>query len=342
MGKGSVDETHPLSLGVIGNYMGPRGATRPLRDLVTEADVVLLAGTRTNENGTDAWSLLPRGATFIHLDVDGAEVGRNYEALRLVGDARLGLEDLAGALAGLDLSKRTAGEAEVAARIAEGRRLHRSEAAAVTGSGASPIRPERVMAELDTLLPDDAIVVADASYSTIWMNNYLRARRAGQRFLSPRGLAGLGWGLPLALGAKVARPAVPVVCISGDGGFGHVWAELETSVRERLPVTIILFNNAVLGFQKHAELVQYGAHTSAVELGPVDHAAIARACGADAVRVDDPAELAGVLARAVASDRTTLIEVMTDPAAHPPITAWEGRESAIAPLEEHRPRTVAT
>ena len=174
------------------------------------------------------------------------------------------------------------------------------------------------------------------------MNNCLRARRAGQRFLSPRGLAGLGWGLPLALGAKIARPGVPVVCISGDGGFGHVWAELETSVREQVPVTIILLNNAILAFQKHAELVQYGAHTSAVDFGPVDHVAIARACGADGVRVDDPSELAEVLAGAMGSGRTTLIEVMTDPAAHAPITAWEGRESAIAPSEDARPRVTAT
>ena len=131
MGKGSVDETHPLSLGVVGNYMGPRGATRALRDLVTGADVVLLVGTRTNENGTDSWSLLPHAARFIHLDVDSAEVGRSYEAFRLVGDARLGLDDLAESLAGRDLTQRTAREPEVVAQIAEGRRAHGAEAAAV-------------------------------------------------------------------------------------------------------------------------------------------------------------------------------------------------------------------
>src|SRR6201999_388015 len=111
--------------------------------------------------------------------------------------------------------------------------------------------PERIMAELDPLLAPDDIIVADASYVTVWSAAYLRALRTGQRFLSPRGLAGLGWGLPLALGAKVARPGSRVVCLEGDGGFAHCWQEMETAVREQLPVTIILLRNDILGFQQH-------------------------------------------------------------------------------------------
>ena len=87
------------------------------------------------------------------------------------------------------------------------------------------------MRDLDTVIDADTIVVADASYSSIWIANFLTARRPGQRIITPRGLAGLGWGLPLALGAKVARPGSKVFCLSGDGGFGHVWSELETARR---------------------------------------------------------------------------------------------------------------
>ena len=83
----------------------------------------------------------------------------------------------------------------------------------------------------------------------------------------------------MALGAKLARPQAQVVCIVGDGGFGHVWAELETAVREDLPVTVILLNNSILGFQKHAELFSFDEYTSAIAFHPVDHAAIARAKG---------------------------------------------------------------
>jgi acetolactate synthase-1/2/3 large subunit len=329
MGKGAVDERHPLSVGVVGSFMASTGPAHRLRSLVTDADVILLVGSRTNENGTDTWTLFPREATYVHLDIDAAEVGRNYDSIRLVGDARLGLNDLTAALRGRDLAARTAAAGTVRARIAAGRAQREEDARDVSRSEATPIRPERVMWELDQVIDEETIMVSDASYSTIWMAAYLTARRAGQRFVSPRGLAGLGWGLPMAIGAKAASPESTVVCLAGDGGFGHVWSELETSVREHLPVTLILFNNSILGFQKHAELNLFGAHTHAVNFGPVDHAAIARAAGANGIRVEDPRQLSAALKESLGSSRTTLIEVITDPDAYPPITAWQGKEDVL-------------
>jgi acetolactate synthase-1/2/3 large subunit len=323
MGKGSVDETHPLSLGVVGYFMGPNGATRHLRPLVAEADVVLLVGNRTNQNGTDSWKLYPRDAQYIHIDADGQEVGRNYEALRLVGDARETLLALVRELAALDLSARQQARPALEARIAAGKQAHQAESAAQRESAATPIRPERVMAELDPLLTPASIVVSDASYSSIWTSNYLTCRRAGSRFLTPRGLAGLGWGFPMALGARLARPEADIWCVAGDGGFGHVWSELETATRMVLKVVLIVLNNGILGFQKHAENLKYGAHTSAVDFAAVDHAAIARACGCAGVRITDPAALAGAFADALAEPRTTLIEVMCDENAYPPLTFYD-------------------
>jgi len=329
MGKGAVSELHPLSVGVIGSFMGPTSPGYHLRDLVRSADVVLLAGTRTNENGTDAWRLLPEDASYISIDVDGGEVNRNYDAVRLTGDARLALEDLRRELDGLDRSHRLHQDDQLEATIAAARTRYAEDARPLLTSPRSPLRPERIMAELDMLLPETAITVADASYATIWMSCHLRARRVGQRFISPRGLAGLGWGLPLALGAKAARPDAPVVCIAGDGGFGHVWAELETAVRERLAVTIIVLNNSILGFQKHAELHNFGAHTSAIGFQPVDHAAIARAVGATGVRIDAAADIGPALEKALAAETVTLLDVITDPDAYPPITAWAGSEDVL-------------
>jgi len=319
MGKGAVDERHPLSLGVAANAMGRNGSTRHLRPMIDRADVVLLVGTRTNQNGTDSWTLYPRAATFIHIDVDGQEVGRNYEAVRVVGDAKLALEALQAALSRRDLVARTAGRAALEAEIAEGKRRFQDATAALSGSGASPLRPERVMAAVAEVMTPETIIVGDASYSTLWITNYLVSQRAGQRFLTPRGLAGLGWGLPLALGAKVAMPGAPVICVSGDGGFGHCWAELETARRMKLPVVLIVLNNGILGYQKHGETVAYGQHTDAVFFEPVDHAAIARACGCNGRRVEQADDLLPVLREALAADCLTLIEVMTDPEARPPL-----------------------
>lgn len=327
MGKGSVDETHPLTLGIAGYFMGPGARAAELSSMVREADVVLLVGNRTNQNGTDSWKLYPEGARYIQLDIDGNEVGRNYEALRLVGDARLGLEALIAALKNTDRSARAAARPGVEAQIAEG--LARGAAARDERrlSDASPLRPERVVAEIDRLIPSDAIVVADASYSSIWVADGITIRKAGQRVLTPRGLAGLGWGLPYALGAKAARPDAPVVCLTGDGGFAHVWGEIETSKRMNLPVVVVVLNNQILGYQKHAELTLFGAHTDVVHFQPVDHAAIARACGVEGIRIDNPTDLPAALETALSSNVLTVIDVVTDERAYPPVTSFTGKQA---------------
>ncbi|WP_414734125.1 acetolactate synthase catalytic subunit [Bordetella pseudohinzii] len=324
MGKGAVDETHPLSIGVASYFMGENGAARPMKPLIAEADVVLLVGNRTNQNGTDSWKLYPRDARYIHIDVDPQEVGRNYEALRLVGDARLSLEALARALQQQDLGRRRAARAGVEAAIAQGRQAYERQTGDVNGSAASPIRPERLMREIDRLLTPETLVVADASYSSIWVANCLRARGVGSRFITPRGLAGLGWGLPMALGARVARPEAPVICLVGDGGFAHAWAELETAVRMKLPVVLVVLNNGILGYQKHAENIKFGAYTDACEFAPVDHAAIARAVGARGQRIEQAHDLAPALQEALKAGTVTLLDVVTDPNAYPPVTWYEG------------------
>jgi acetolactate synthase-1/2/3 large subunit len=237
MGKGAVDEHHPLSAGVLGSLVGPRSLGRHTAALVKDADLVILIGTRTNQNGTDSWRQIPPGAKVIHIDVDPQEIGRNYQALRLVGDAGETLRELFGLLNERDLSRRRGQRAAAVDRIAECWRQFDQDRYPFVHAATTPIRPERVMAELQALLTPQTTVVADASYSSMWVAGQLRSLAPGMRFLTPRGLAGLGWGLPLALGAKAARPDHAVVTLVGDGGFAHSWAEIETMVRCDLPVT---------------------------------------------------------------------------------------------------------
>jgi acetolactate synthase-1/2/3 large subunit len=322
MGKGGVDETHPLSMGIIGYYMGTRGMAKFVKPMVKDADVVLLVGNRTNQNGTDSWQLLPPGARYIHIDIDSQEIGRNYEALRLKGDAKLTLQALVEAMAGQDMSKRKAGRAVAENTIAAARSQHLEEIAAVTQSDASPIRPERFMAELEAQLADNHIVVADASFSSIWVANYLAAK-ANRRFVTPRGQAGLGWGFPMAMGAKIGNPDSPVFCIAGDGGFAHVWSELETAKRHKIKLVVAIMNNSVLGYQKHAEDAGLGRHSNVCDFAPVDHAAIARACGIEGIRLEKAADIQGAIAQAMAADGCVLIDVIADPNAMPPVSVFE-------------------
>lgn len=322
MGKGAVNEFHPLSAGVLGSLVGPRSLGHHSVSLVQEADVVLLVGTRTNQNGTDSWRQISGNAKIIHIDVDPVEIGRTYEGLRLVGDAAETLRALRDALVDGDLSVRVATRQPLEDRIAGFWSRFDADRQDFAMSDATPIRPERIMAELQVAMTPETTVVADASYSSMWVAGQLRALSSGMRFLTPRGLAGLGWGLPLALGAKAARPDKPVITVVGDGGFAHSWAELETSRRMNLPVTVVVLNNGILGFQRDAETVKFGAFTSACHLGEVDHVAIAKACGFHACRISDPAQIAHQLRRGLVDNEPLLIEIMTDPRAHPPLSLF--------------------
>ncbi len=324
MGKGSVDEHHPLSCGVLGALNGPGSLGRHTRRLLDEADTVLLVGSRTNQNGTDSWRLIPPSAKLIHIDIDPQEIGRNYQALRLVGDAATTLELLCSAIQARDLRMRQRQRGELESRIAAAWRQFEIDRSSVRETNKTPIRPERIMKELQRRLTPETIVVADASYASMWIVGQLRGLRTGMRFITPRGLAGLGWGLPLAMGAKLAEPQHPVVAVVGDGGFAHSWAELETMVRSDIAVVVIVLNNGVLGYQKDAETAKFGRFTSACHLGPVSHAEIAQACGCAAIRVTAPGELATALATALTARRPCLIDVISAADAHPPLSLYDG------------------
>jgi acetolactate synthase-1/2/3 large subunit len=321
MGKGIVAETNALSIGVIGYLLAPGNRANDAVELVQNADVVLLVGTRTTQNGTNGWTQYAKDARYIHIDVDPEEIGHNYESMRLAGDARLTLDVLADAMSRLDLTERKESRRTREVLIAKSVEAAETLTARVRASDEQPIRPERVMAELDPLLTQETIVVADASHSCIWISMYLKARWPGVRFVQPRGIAGLGWGLPLAIGAKLASPESTVIAVVGDGGFAHTWAELETIKRHGIKLVILVMNNQILASQQQIEHFKYGANTD-VGFEAVDHAAIARACGLNGVRIERPAELAGAIRAAIQADVSTVLDIIVDPDARPPMANY--------------------
>src|SRR5690606_21121924 len=171
----------------------------------------------------------------------------------------------------------------------------------------------------------DTLWVADASYSSIWLVQFIQSMRAGTRFITPRGIAGLGWGFPMAIGAKLARPHANVICVTGDGGFAHCWAELESARRHGVALTVVVLNNGVLGFQINAEESRFNTHTDVCHFTPIDHVAIARACGCDGVSVQQIDQLPSALAAASNANTPFVIDVRVDPRAFPPLTAFESQ-----------------
>ena len=126
----------------------------------------------------------------------------------------------------------------------------------------------------------------------------------------------------MALGAKLGCPETPVFWVVGDGGFGHVWSELETARRHGIKIVVAVMNNGVLGYQKHAEDAMLGRHTNVCEFREVDHAAIARACGLTGIRIEDPVDIAPAISMALAAEATVLLDVVTDPNAMPPVAMF--------------------
>ncbi|HHX36509.1 MAG TPA: acetolactate synthase catalytic subunit, partial [Clostridiaceae bacterium] len=325
MGKGSVDETDPLSIGVIGYIMGKRGMAKFLKPMITEADVILLVGNRTNANGTDVWTMLPETAKYIHIDIDGEEIGRNYESVRLCGDAKKTLAALKKALDNQDLSKRESLRQSVADQIAKGKALHEEEIQDVLVDGITPIRIEKFMTIADELFADDQVIVLDASAATVWAANYLTAK-GERKFIFPRGLAGIGWGFGLAVGAATALPDRKIFCLAGDGGFAHSWAELETARRYNMNIITVVINNEILSYQKWWEGSCF-EYTGMCDLTAVDHAMIAEACGVKGIRVTKDSDIKAALEEAFAHDGPVVIDLITEPHCILPIPYMEVLES---------------
>lgn len=334
MGKGAIDEHHPLSLGVIGNTMGTRSPAKFLENYVSSADLILFVGSRTNENGTAGWSLFPANARYAQIDIDSRELDRNYRGLRLQGDARETLIAVCDRLSQRDAVTASERTGRLTSIFEQARQQHKHELQPYLDA-KTPIRPEQLMHALDDGNTENTIWVADASYSSIWLVQYIRSRQTGTRFITPRGIAGLGWGFPMAIGAKSARPDARVVCVTGDGGFAHCWAELESAKRHGIALTIIVLNNGVLGFQINAEESRFGTHTEVCHFGPIDHVAIARACGCDGMQVNDIGTLSTALDAARTCATPYVLDVHVDPTAFPPLTAFESqlKDSSRSALE---------
>jgi acetolactate synthase-1/2/3 large subunit len=324
MGKGTIDETHPLSIGVIGNAMGTHSPAKFYKEYVQSADVIVFIGSRTNENGTAGWSLFPASAQYAQIDIDPMELSRNYSGLRLQGDVRETLKALLKRLPTQRDTTTIRRTEQLSAQFQQANQAHQHELAPLLAKVANPIRPEQLMQALNQQ-QDETIWVADASYSSIWLAQFIQSRHPGTRFITPRGIAGLGWGFPMAIGAKLARPNTQVVCITGDGGFAHCWAELESARRHGIALTLIVLNNGVLGFQINAEESRFNTHTEVCHFGPIDHVAIAHACGCSGMTVHTLDQLPHALTAAREASHPYVIDVHVDPKAFPPLSAFESQ-----------------
>ena len=318
-GKGAIGEDHPLAAGVVGS----NGGTPPTLAVVEAADLVCFVGCRAGSVTTERWRFpAPGKVDVIHLDADPNVIGANYPtAMALVGDAKLTLEMLHGALEALKPDAARGWGREAAARA---RREKLAAFEPLARADAAPIRPERVVAELKAVLPEDAIVVADPGTPCPYLSAYYPIARAGRHFFSNRAHGALGYAMAAAVGAHFGRPGAKVAAVMGDGSFGMTAGELETIVRLRAPILMVVISNAVYGWIKAGQRAGFGERYFAVDFSPTDHAAVAAAFGAKSWRVEDPRELRRALAAAAGAGEPALVDVVCQPLheARAPVSEW--------------------
>jgi acetolactate synthase-1/2/3 large subunit len=324
-GQGGIDETHPLSLGVVGG----NGARPYANEVISAADLVFFVGCKTDSVTTLNWTLPARetssAPTVIQLDADPVEVGNTYPvAAGLAGDARTTLASLTAAVRNQIVGLDGAASREPWADFAGLRAGWWAREAPKLNADAVPLKPQRVMRALRECLPTGSIVVADAGTGTPFTSAYYPSP-AGRHIVIPRGYGGLGYALPGTIGAKLARPQAPVIGLVGDGSFGMSCGELETIARLQLPIVLLLFNNAQFGWIKTLQhLYRERRYLSVDFSADTDYAGIARAFGLQGIRVEEPAALEPALRGALASGRPTFIDVLTESEVTetPPVEKW--------------------
>ncbi len=298
-GKGILPETHPLALGVLG-----LGGTSVARKFVEDADVIFAVGYKFGQNPTFRWTLPRLGQRIIQLDIDGAEIGRVFPVeVEMACDARAGLAAMLAAIAV------TRPMDPVAAKVAALKTEWQAQLAAQAGA-AKPIKPQQVAAVLNELASPDDVLVCDASFASAWGGMYFEAR-ANRRAIFPRGMAGLGWGLPAAIGAQIARPKSNVIVLAGDGAMTYCVGELATLVQEGLNVKVVVLNNSAMGWIKWEQAVFWDGKFQSTDLSDVDFATVARGLGCMGTRVEEPGDLKAALAAALATDAPAVVDVRT-------------------------------
>ena len=311
-GKGAIACTHPLSAGLFGRY------DRIANDLIAQSDCLLVVGCKLGEIATKRFSLIPPGKPLIHVEIDPTEIGRTTRTdVGLVGDARLTLAALGQALA--DNGARAQSRADYLAEIPKRMAAWMTGAADRMESTETPINVGRLMGELNKIMPEDAVLVADGGFAGHWGGLMFDTKKAGRHFMPDRGFASIGYGVPGGIGAQIGvGPGRKVVSLTGDGGFNMSMGDLETARRVGANFTTIVFNNAASGYVKALQHAVFGeGNYQSSDLVELNYADIANSFGCLGIRVEDPNELAGAIEKALANTNTpTVLDVVVtrDPA----------------------------
>ncbi len=322
MGKGCLPDGHPLLIGQTGFWGVPIA-----NEMCRTADVILAVGTRLAEANSSSWnpeftfSIPP--TRLIHIDIDASEIGRNYPTeLGVVADAQSALSALAAAAQGKSHRARPGLRKKISDGLASFAASWKSE----WDSDRFPLRPERILGELRKAVPEDGFIVTDVGWNKNGVAQQFRFTIPGT-FITPSGLATMGFGPAAVLGVKVAQPKRAAVALIGDGAFSSNMSVVATAMEAEIPAVWVVMDNSAYGTIAGLEEMHYGwsfgcLFESKGKPYSVDYAAVARACGAQGIAIKAASELGPALKQALASNVPTVIQVPMENAPTPTPGYW--------------------
>ncbi len=301
-GKGSFPENHILSLGPIGMH-GHAEANK----MMTEADCVLACGSRFSDRSVGTFEEFEKNLKIIHMDVDPAEIGKNQTThVAVIGDVRTSLRIMVKMLIQRAI-KRT--DTPWNKRVNETKEYFRQN----LKLHPHPLGAAKLLRKLREVLPAESIVTTEVGQHQMWASLFFDVIQPGT-FFSSTGLGTMGWGFPAAIGAKAAKPQVPVVDIAGEGSFNMTENSLATSVLDNLPVIVFVMNNFSLGMVAQWQRTFYDRRMIGVDLKNCpDYVKIAEAYGAQGIRAETLDDVGKAVQTALKSDIATVIDIPIDP-----------------------------
>jgi len=304
MSTGGFPANHPLHVGHIGIQVGSPFGNR----FFLESDLVLGVANRFTDRHTGKLEVYTRGRRFIHINVDPSAIGRIVPTeLGIIADAKLALEAL------LRVAKAKTPRRQPSERVKE-IPARRATMARKTDYDQVPIKPQRLYQEMNEYFGANTIYTTGCGLTQIWSGQFQMTSQP-RTYLASGGAGTLGYDLPAAIGAKIARPEATVVAVMGDGGFGFMMEEMAVACQYKVPIIVVIVNNGYLSLirqnQKYAYKYEYGVDLTYDGQG-MDFVKIAEGFGGYGERVTKPEEIKPALDRCVKSGKPAVLDVIVE------------------------------
>ena len=313
-GKGTLSDSHPNSLGVVGS----NGGSIFTRETLNNSDLVIFLGCRAGSVTTEKWQYPNKKKKIIHIDVDPSVIDANYKSyISLIAEIKSTLIEANKLVKAKDFK----GD-EIVKEVKKKKFIKFNQLA---NSNDTPIKPERIVKELNDQLPKDTYVVVDPGTPCPYFAAYYNFNESGRYFITNRAHGALGYALPASIGVQIGRPKNRVISVMGDGSFGFAVGELETAVRLKLPIIFIVISNSVYGWIKAGQKTKFEKRYFSVDFNRTDHSKIAEAYGVKSWKISNNDDLKDKIYEAINfKSGPCLLDIITQPLqdANAPVSEW--------------------